>query len=119
MKPQMKLYAIPNCNTVKKARDFLAEHEMNYEFHDFKKQALTEELVAGWLHQVGWQKLLKKTGPTWAQLPDEIKAGIRDDATALPLLVEKPNLIKRPVLVQNGQILALGFSETDYEKLKP
>ncbi len=113
----MKLYGIPNCGTVKKARTFLEAHGIAYEFHDFKKQGVSEALIAGWLQQVGWQKLLKKTGPTWGQLPDAVKASIQDDASALALMLDKPNVIKRPVLECDGKVVATGFNETDYERL--
>lgn len=115
----MKLYGIPNCGTVKKARAALETRGIDYEFHDFKKHGVTEAMLSGWLKQVGWQKLLKKTGPTWCQLPDEVKAGIKDDASALALMLEKPNVIKRPVLESKGKVLATGFNETDYANLKP
>lgn len=114
----MKLYGIPNCGTVKKARVWLDEHNISYEFHDFKKHGVTEEMLSGWIRQVGWQKLLKKTGPTWGQLPDEVKASIKDDPSALALMLEKPNVIKRPVLELQGKVLATGFNETDYKNLK-
>lgn len=113
----MKLYGIPNCNTVKKARTCLAAHGVACEFHDFKKQGVTPAMLSGWLKQIGWQKLLKKTGPTWGKLPDAVKASIVDDASALALMLEKPNVIKRPVLEHKGRVLATGFNETDYEKL--
>ncbi len=113
----MRLYGIPNCGTVKKARVWLDEHGVSYEFHDFKKQPVTQALLSDWLKQVGWQKLLKKTGPTWGQLPDAVKASIKDDASALALMLEKPNVIKRPVLERNGKVLATGFNATDYENL--
>jgi Spx/MgsR family transcriptional regulator len=106
----MKLYGIPNCDTVKKARTWLDEHGIDYEFHDFKKQGITESLLSGWLRQVGWQRLLKKTGPTWGQLPDAVKASIQDDASALALMLEKPNVIRRPVLERMGKVLETGFS---------
>ncbi len=112
------LYGIPNCGTVKKARAWLEAHGVEYEFHDFKKAGVDETLVAGWINQVGWQKMLKKTGPTWGKLPDTVKHSIKDDASALKLLVEQPNIIKRPVLEKNGKVLATGFDETEYEKLK-
>ncbi len=115
----MKLYGIPNCNTVKKARTWLEAHGVTYEFHDFKKQGVTTAMLSGWLKQVGWQKLLKKTGPTWGQLPDAVKIAIKDDASALALMLEKPNVIKRPVLEHNGRVLATGFNEKDYENMKP
>lgn len=114
----MRLYGIPNCGTVKKARLWLDQRGVRYEFHDFKKQGVTEALLSGWLKQIGWQKLLKKTGPTWGQLPDTVKASIKDDASALALMLEKPNVIKRPVLERNGKVLATGFNETDYENLE-
>ncbi len=115
----MKLYGIPNCDTVKKARAWLDAHGARYEFHDFKKQGVSEALIAGWLKQVGWQRLLKKTGPTWGKLPDAVKASVRDDASALKLMLEQPNVIKRPVLEEDGRVLAMGFSEPDYEALQP
>lgn len=113
----MKLYGIANCTTVKKARTWLENHGVEYEFHDFKKHGVTETMLAGWLRQVGWQKLLKKTGPTWGQLPDAVKASIKDDASAMALMLEKPNVIKRPVLERKGKVLATGFNERDYENL--
>ncbi len=113
----MKLYGIPNCNTVKKARTWLEAHGVAYEFHDLKKQGVTSAMLSGWLKQIGWQKLLKKTGPTWGQLPDAVKVSIKDDASALTLMLEKPNVIKRPVLERKDRVLAVGFNETDYENL--
>lgn len=113
----MKLYGIPNCDTVKKARTFLAAQGIAYEFHDFRKQGVNAALLAGWLQQLGWQKLLKKTGPTWGKLPDQVKASIKDDAAALQLMLEQPNVIKRPLLEQNGTVLAAGFDEALYSKI--
>jgi Spx/MgsR family transcriptional regulator len=110
MKKELKLFGIPNCNTVKKARTWLDEHTIGYEFHDFKKQGVTEDMLSNWLKQVGWQKLLKKTGPTWGQLPDAVKASITNDQAALALMLEKPNVIKRPVLVLKEKVLATGFA---------
>lgn len=113
-----KLYGIPNCGTVKKARAALETRGITYDFHDFKKQGVTEAMLSGWLRQVGWQKLLKKTGPTWGKLPQEVKDSIRDDASALALMLEQPNVIRRPVLESKGKVLTTGFNETEYEKIK-
>jgi arsenate reductase len=113
----MKLYGIPNCGTVKKARTWLDERGTDYQFIDFKKQQFTQELLAGWMKQIGWQKLLKKTGPTWGKLPDTVKASITNDAAALSLMLEQPNVIRRPVLEHKGKVLATGFNQTDYENL--
>jgi len=115
----VKLYGIPNCGTVKKARAALEARGIAYEFHDFKKHGVTETMLSGWLKQIGWQKLLKKTGPTWGKLPDEVKVSIRDDASALALMLEQPNVIKRPVLEHEGRVLTTGFNEQEYENIKP
>jgi len=106
----VKLYGIANCTTVKKARTWLESHGVDFEFYDFKKQGVSEAMLSGWLKQVGWQKLLKKTGPTWGQLPDAVKVSIKDDASAMALMLSKPNIIKRPVLERKGKVLATGFS---------
>lgn len=114
----IKLYGIPNCDTVKKARTWLNEHEVQYDFHDFKKHGVSEALLAGWLKQIGWQRLLKKTGPTWSKLPAEVKASIKDDASALAILYAHPNVIKRPVLERDGKVLATGYNLSEYDNLK-
>lgn len=113
----MKLYGIPNCDTIKRARAFLEQHHVAYEFHDFKKHGVTEQMISGWLKQLGWQKLLKKTGPTWGKLPAEVKASISNDAAALRLMLKQPNVIKRPVLEKDGRVLAAGFDEAIYNAI--
>lgn len=113
----MKLYGIPNCNTVKKARAWLAENNIDVQFHDFKKDGVSAALINSWLEQVSWGKLVNRAGITWRGLSDAAKAGIQDKPSALRLMLEKPSVIKRPVLVKNGKILHLGFDETAYGKL--
>jgi arsenate reductase (glutaredoxin) len=113
----MKLYGIPNCNTVKKARGWLADNHVDVQFHDFKKDGVDTTLINGWLGQVPWEKLVNRAGMTWRGLSDETKVLVQDNASALQLMLEKPSVIKRPVLVDNGKILHLGFDETTYGKL--
>ncbi len=112
----MKLYGIPNCNTVKKARAWLTGNGIEIPFHDFKKQGISEELLKVWLKQVGCEKLVNRQGTTWRQLPDEAKAAACDDAGAIRLMLEKPSVIKRPVLEMDGKII-LGFDEAAYQSL--
>jgi arsenate reductase len=113
----MKLFGIPNCNTVKKARAWLVENNIDVQFHDFKKDGVSVALINSWLEQVPWEKLVNRAGITWRGLSDAAKAGIQDKPSALRLMLEKPSIIKRPVLVKNGKILHLGFDETAYGKL--
>lgn len=112
------LYGIPNCDTVKKARTWLADNSHDFSFHDFKKQGLSRELVAGWLEQLDWETLVNRKGTTWRNLPDERKAQVVDKASALALMLENPSVIKRPVLVGAGPV-SVGFSADAYaEKFK-
>ncbi len=113
----MKLYGIPNCSTVKKARAWLDQHAVAYEFHDFKKLGLDAVTGQQWLTQQPWEKLVNRSGMTWRNLSDAEKNAVTDAASALPLMQDKTSVIKRPVLVDNNQILALGFNETDYTQL--
>lgn len=113
----MKLYGIPNCNTVKKARTWLDEHGVVYEFHDFKKSGINEDTLKQWLSQVEWEKLVNRAGMTWRGLSDAEKADFTDNASAIRLMQEKTSVIKRPVLVKDGQVLNLGFTEAAYDKL--
>jgi arsenate reductase len=113
----MQLYGIPNCNTVKKARDWLALHGIAHEFHDFKKQGVNSALLEDWLQQMPWEKLVNRAGMTWRNLTEEEKAAVNDAATAQKLMLEKSSVIKRPVLVKDGNIISLGFSEATYKEL--
>lgn len=114
---RMKIYGIPNCDTVKKARTWLKNNNIQHEFHDFKKDGITLERLQTWADQVGWEKLLKKQGSTWGKLPDEVKQSANNQAAVLALMLEKPNLIKRPVIERDGQVLLLGFDEAKYQSL--
>jgi arsenate reductase (glutaredoxin) len=113
----MKLYGIPNCSTVKKARAWLDQHAIAYEFHDFKKLGLDAATGQQWLTQQPWEKLVNRSGMTWRNLSDTEKNAVVDAASALPLMQDKTSVIKRPVLVNQNQILALGFNEADYSQL--
>ncbi len=113
----MKLYGIPNCNTVKKARTWLDGHGVSYTFHDFKKQGIDAATLASWLSQTPWEKLVNRAGMTWRGLSEETKSSIIDNASAIKLMVEKTSVIKRPVLIKDDKIVCLGFDETTYRKL--
>lgn len=112
----MKLYGIANCTTVRKARDWLAGNGIEADFHDFKKLGVTESQLASWIEQTGWEKLVNRNGPTWRQLPDEVKAGVTDAASAIALMREKTSAIKRPVLEKDGKVY-LGFDQAVYQSL--
>jgi Spx/MgsR family transcriptional regulator len=113
----MQLFGIPNCSTVKKARDWLSSNGVAYDFHDFKKNGVSHDLLNAWLKQMPWEKLVNRAGMTWRNLTEEEKSAVTDASSALVLMLEKSSVIKRPVLVKDGKIVCLGFSEAAYKEL--
>ncbi len=111
----MKVYGITNCNTVKKALDWLKANKVAYEFHDFKKLGLSPEKLDEWQQKAGYEKFMNKQGTTWKQLNPEVKESIKTPADALKLLQQKTSMIKRPV-IENGDFLFFGFDELAYGK---
>ena len=109
------LYGIPNCDTVKKARTWLDQAGLSYQFHDFKKAGLDKATVTVWLKHVPWEILVNKKGTTWRNLPDATKASVIDATSATALMLETTSVIKRPVLCTNNQVL-VGFDADLYKK---
>lgn len=109
----MKLYGIPNCSTVRKARAWLEEHDIPYEFHDFKKQGVPETTMKKLCKLLGWEACINRNGPTWRKLSDERKAQVRDPASAIELMKENASVIKRPILDRDGQY-QVGFTDENY-----
>ncbi|HZW14315.1 MAG TPA: ArsC family reductase [Noviherbaspirillum sp.] len=110
------LYGIPNCDTVKKARTWLDQQGISYTFHDFKKAGISRELVNQWLEHLSWDVLVNRKGTTWRGLNDERKASINDAASATELMLESPSVIKRPVLLLDGDA-HVGFSDALYQQI--
>jgi len=107
------LYGISNCNTVKKAKDWLQENNIEFQFHDYRKQGLTVELLDSFEAALGWEKLLNKQSTSWRKLTDEQKSNISKQ-TALQYMLETPTLIKRPVL-DTGKKMIIGFKAENYQ----
>ncbi len=113
----LKLYGIPNCSTVKKARDWLTRHDIRVEFHDFKKNGLDAAIAENWLRQRDWSELINRKGLTWRGLTEEQKQQLTDSSSALTLMTEKTSVIKRPLLEQDGKLLHVGFDAAAYAQL--
>ena len=109
----MDIYGIPNCSTVKKARVWLAQQNIDYAFHDFKKTGVSVAQLTLWAEQIHWEELINRQGTTWRKLSDAIKASITTPAAAFALMAEQPSLIKRPVLVHQHRLL-VGFNAAKY-----
>jgi Spx/MgsR family transcriptional regulator len=107
------VYGIPNCDTVKKARAWLAEQGVAHVFHDYKKQGVPLAQLDGWMQQLGWEALLNRKGTTWRQLDAQQQAGIHDAASARELMVAQPSVIRRPVVEHPGGLL-VGFDAAEW-----
>ena len=104
------LYGIPNCDTVKKARDWLTEHGVDYQFHDFKKQGVPETRIDAWLHAAGWETLINRKGTMWRRLDDAARTAVVGAASARSLALAQPSVIKRPVVEWPDGSVNVGFT---------
>ncbi|API59252.1 arsenate reductase [Tardibacter chloracetimidivorans] len=108
------MYGIKNCDTIKKARNWLEARGIDYRFHDYKAAGIDGAKLAEWSGKLGWEKLLNRAGTTFKKLPDADKADI-DEAKAIRLMLAQPSMIKRPVL-DTGDALLVGFKPEIYEQ---
>lgn len=110
----MKLYGIKNCDTVKKARKFLEEAGIDYEFHDYKKDGVDFEKLSNFVGEFGWEAVLNTRGTTWRKLDEDIKDSVVDAPSALAVMAENPSAIKRPI-VETDQKNFVGFDPVAWE----
>ena len=107
------IYGIKNCDTMKKARDWLDGHGVAYAFHDYKATGIDAAHLKAWAGKVGWEVLLNRAGTTFRKLPEADRADL-DAAKAAALMLAQPSMIKRPVL-DTGDALLVGFKPERYE----
>ena len=100
---------------MKKARKWLEDNNLAYEFHDYKKHGVPEKNLKQWVKKAGWETVLNKRGTTWRKLDDEIKNNI-DESSSIQVMLDNPSAIKRPVL-EDGKTLLIGFKENEYKAL--
>jgi Spx/MgsR family transcriptional regulator len=108
----LHLFGIKACDTMKKARTWLDEHGVSYEFHDYKTAGIDREHLTQWCNEHGWQVVLNRAGTTFRKLEDERKADL-DQAKAIELMLAQPSMIKRPVLDLGDKTL-IGFKPDSY-----
>ena len=108
------VYGIANCDTIKKAKKWLDRENIEYRFHDYRKQGLDADLLRKWVAHLGWESLLNRRGTTWRKLPDDVKNNINSDS-AIEIMLENPAIIKRPLLIK-GDSMMLGFNDSQYRE---
>jgi arsenate reductase (glutaredoxin) len=108
------VYGITNCQTVQKARKWLEQNQIEYEFHDYKKLGIDQEHLQTWCNQLTWQKVLNCSGMMWRKASEAEKSKVVDQQTAIEFMLKSPTSIKRPIIEKN-ETLILGFDEQEYE----
>lgn len=108
----LTLYGIPNCDTVKKARVWLAQHGVAFDFHDYKKAGIDRPRLEAWVAEHGWETVLNRAGTTFRALPEADRSGL-DAGKAVDLMLAQPSMIKRPVLDLGDRTL-VGFKPDRY-----
>ena len=109
------LFGIPNCDTVKKARAWLAAQGLEHQFFDFKKQGVPEKELELWLKALGWEPLVNTRGTTWRKLDEAPRAAVVDGACARALMLAQPSVIKRPVAQWLDGSVTVGFDEAAWQ----
>lgn len=109
------LYGIKNCDTMKKARHWLEQHQINYQFVDYRTDGLSLQQLQQFAAACPWQQLLNTRGTTYRQLPENEKTDLTEQK-ALALMLAQPAMIKRPLLLHNGKH-HLGFKPTEYQEI--
>ena len=112
----IKIFGIKNCDTMKKAFKWLEGNNIEFTFHDYRKDGISEAMVAEFVSELGIDKVLNTRGTTWRKLPDDIKESL-DDAGRIKLLAENEAMIKRPIF-DLGNRCVIGFSKKEQADLE-
>lgn len=110
------MFGIPNCGSVKKAKDWLSQHHIETAFHDYKKSGIDKAHLEKWCKEFGWERVINKKGLTWRGLDETIKSQIRDEKSAIKLMLAYTSVIKRPI-VETPNVHLIGFDEEEFKKL--
>ncbi|MBE0367723.1 ArsC family reductase [Pseudoalteromonas aurantia] len=109
------MYGIPNCDTIKKAKKYLNDNNVEFTFHDYRKDGVSPELIDQFFAQLGWENVLNKRGTTYRSLTDEQKQAL-NESSAKQHLLDSPAMIKRPIIVHN-EAIHLGFKAPQYNEI--
>ncbi len=109
------MYGIKNCDTIKKARQWLEDNGVEYNFHDYKKEGISPEKLIAWIDNFGWENVVNRKGTSWRSLSEELRNSA-DKNSAIQLMIENPSLIKRPIIETSGENI-IGFNPSEYKEI--
>lgn len=106
-----KIYGIKSCDTMKKTFDWLKAENVDFQFHDYKKEGIDRATLENWTSQADWKVLLNTKGTTWKKTDKETQEKVQDASSAIDFLLENTSAIKRPVITLNNKIIDIGFNK--------
>jgi len=105
----LTVYGIKSCDTCRKAKKYLAEHNIDFRFHDVRDDGLDIQMLERWSERIDWEKLVNRQSLTWRKIPEVDRARMGRNK-AFATMIEQPTLMKRPVF-EHDAYFAVGFSE--------
>jgi arsenate reductase len=109
----IKLYGIRSCDSCRKASAWLEQRELEFVFHDIRKDGLSDKSLRNWQAQLGWEALLNRRSLTWRKIPSFDRDNL-DAESAMQLILAYPTVMKRPLLEVTAEKLIIGFDEETY-----
>jgi arsenate reductase len=111
------IYGIPNCDVIKKVITWFQHKKISYVLHDYKKENISVDTLKNWCKQAGWETVFNKRSTTWKELGEAMQSTVKDENSAIRIMMEHTSIIKRPVIEKNGKLIVVGFDAGKYEKL--
>ena len=106
----------PKCTTCQKARKWLDENQIAYEFRDIKTDNPTFDEISAW-HQISGlplRKFFNTSGLLYKSMDLKNKLPAMSEEEMLKLLSTDGMLVKRPLVIGDGFVL-VGFKEAEWE----
>ena len=113
-----KFICYPKCTTCQKARKWLDDNKIEYEFRDIKLDNPTLEELTEWYKKSGLplKKFFNTSGLLYKSLDLKSKLPTMSEDEMLTLLASDGMLVKRPLLIGDDFVL-VGFKEDEYGKI--
>lgn len=112
----MLFICYPKCTTCQKAKKWMDDNGIAYDLRDIKENNPTYEELSEWYKKSGLplKKFFNTSGLLYKSMQLKDKLPIMTEEEQLKLLSTDGMLVKRPILV-NGDIVCVGFKDTDWE----
>lgn len=108
----------PKCTTCKKAKNELNQLGLDYQDTHIVEETPSEEVILNWLETSGFElkQFFNTSGIKYRELGLKDKIPALSNKEAAKLLASDGMLLKRPILVKDGQIQQIGYRKS-YEEL--